>query len=105
MTPLRQRFIEDMQLRGLAPTTQRTYVHYVGAFAQHYRQSPEHLDLEAVREYQLHLINERKLSPNSVNCATSAIRNAVPGHAGNAMGKRALPAGKRAAKASRSAQP
>jgi len=73
MTPLRQRFIEDMQLRGLAPTTQRTYVHYVGAFAQHYRQSPEHLDLEAVREYQLHLINERKLSPNSVNCAISAV--------------------------------
>jgi hypothetical protein len=29
MTPLRQRFIEDMQLRGLAPTTQRSYIHYV----------------------------------------------------------------------------
>ena len=29
MTPLRQRFIEDMQLRNLAPTTQRSYVHYV----------------------------------------------------------------------------
>jgi len=27
MTPLRQRFIEDMQLRGLAPTTQRSYLH------------------------------------------------------------------------------
>ena len=29
MTPLRQRFIEDMLLRGLAPTTQRSYIHYV----------------------------------------------------------------------------
>ena len=29
MTPLRRRFIEDMQLRNFAPTTQRSYVHYV----------------------------------------------------------------------------
>ena len=33
MTPLRQRFIEDMQLRGLAPATQRSYIHYVADFA------------------------------------------------------------------------
>jgi len=74
MTPLRQRFIEDMQLRGLAPTTQRAYVYYVAEFAKFYQQSPEHLDLEAVREYQLHLINERKLSPQSVNAAIAAIQ-------------------------------
>ena len=36
MTPLRQRFIEDMQLRGLAPTTQRSYTHYVSDFAKFY---------------------------------------------------------------------
>ena len=36
MTPLRQRFIEDMQLRGLALTTQRSYIHYVADFAKSY---------------------------------------------------------------------
>jgi site-specific recombinase XerD len=74
MTPLRQRFIEDMQLRGLAPTTQRSYIHYVAEFAKYFNTSPEHLDLEAVRQYQLHLLNERKLSPESVNGFVSAVQ-------------------------------
>ena len=74
MTPLRQRFIEDMQLRGLATTTQRAYVHYVAAFARFYRTSPENLRLEEIRQYQLFLLNERKFSPQSVNSFISAIQ-------------------------------
>jgi integrase/recombinase XerD len=74
MTPLRQRFIEDMQLRNLAPATQKNYIHYVAGFAKYFGQSPEVLDLEAVRQYQLHLINERKLSPESVNQYVSAVK-------------------------------
>src|ERR1700685_1414000 len=67
MTPLRQRFIEDMQIRALAPTTQRSYLHYVSDYAQFYNTSPEHLDLEAVRQYELYLLHEKKLSPESIN--------------------------------------
>ncbi len=67
MTPLRQRFIEDMQMRGLAPTTQRSYLHYVADYARFYNTSPELLDLEAVRQYELYLLHEKKLSPESVN--------------------------------------
>jgi integrase/recombinase XerD len=74
MTELRQRFIEDMQLRGLAPTTQRNYIHYVADFARFYHTSPEHLDLEAVRQYELYLLNEKKLSPESINCFVSAVQ-------------------------------
>jgi site-specific recombinase XerD len=74
MTPLRQRFIEDMQLRGLAPTTQRSYIHYVADYAAFYKTGPEHLDLEAVRQYELYLLHERKLSPESINCFLSAVQ-------------------------------
>ena len=74
MTPLRQRFIEDMHLRGLALTTQRSYIHYVADFAKFYNLSPDHLDLEAVRQYQLHLIHEKKLSPESINTFISAVQ-------------------------------
>jgi integrase/recombinase XerD len=73
MTPLRQRFIEDMQLRGLAPGTQRSYVHYIAEYAKFYNTGPEHLDLEAVRQYELYLLHERKLSPHSINCFVAAV--------------------------------
>ena len=73
MTPLRKRFIEDMQLRNFAPGTQRSYVHYVAEFARYFGRSPEHLDLEAVRQYQLYLLGERALSTSSINTFTSAI--------------------------------
>jgi site-specific recombinase XerD len=74
MTPLRQRFIEDMQMRGLAPTTQRSYIHYVAEFAKFYNASPESLDLEAIRQYEIYLLNERKLSPQSVNIFISSVQ-------------------------------
>ena len=53
MTPLRQRFIEDMQLRNLCPETQRNYIHHVAGFARYFNKSPEALDIEAVRQYHL----------------------------------------------------
>jgi integrase/recombinase XerD len=74
MTPLRQRMIEDMQLRNLAPSTQKDYIAHVAGFAKYFGMSPEILDIEAVRQYQLYLINERKLSPETINQYISAIR-------------------------------
>jgi integrase/recombinase XerD len=74
MTPLRQRFIEDMQLRNLNPATQKKYVYHVAGFAKYFGKSPEFLDLEAVRQYQLYLLNERKLSAEAVNQYISAVK-------------------------------
>ena len=73
MTSLRKRFIEDMQLRNFAPGTQRSYVQHVAEFARYFGRSPEHLDLEAVRQYQLYLLRERALSTSTINTFTSAI--------------------------------
>jgi hypothetical protein len=44
MTPLRQRMIDAMQLRGLAARTQHAYVAAVVGLARHYGCSPENLD-------------------------------------------------------------
>jgi site-specific recombinase XerD len=66
--------IEDMCLRNFAETTQRSYIHYVAEFAKYFHRSPDELDLEAVRQYQLYLTQERKLSPQSVNTFVSAVQ-------------------------------
>lgn len=74
MTPLRRRMIEDMRLRNFSAETQRSYVHYIAEYAAYFKTSPDLLGPEAVREFQLHLIEDRKLSPNSVNCFTAAAK-------------------------------
>ncbi len=74
MTPLRQRMIEDMQLRNLGAETQRAYVHYIIGLARFYQTSPAHLSLEEIREYQLYLTNKRRYSAESVNQFVSAAK-------------------------------
>lgn len=74
MTPLRQRMLEDMQIRNLAQNTQESYVQQVSLFARHFAKSPEELSVEEIRTYQLHLTNEKKLAPSSISIATSALR-------------------------------
>ncbi len=74
MTALYQRMLEDMQLRGLATTTQRSYLHYVTEYARHFWKSPSDLDLDAVRQWILYLTEQRKLSPESVNTALAALK-------------------------------
>ena len=74
MTPLRQRMIDDMQLRNLAVRTQTQYVAQIAAFAKYFGASPEVLDIEAIRQYQLYLLNDRKISPDAVGQFTSAVK-------------------------------
>src|SRR3954447_13709606 len=74
MSPLRQRMIEDMQVRNLASATQITYLEHVYRFARYFHKSPEDLGPEEIRAYQLYLINDRGLAPQSALIAVSALR-------------------------------
>ncbi len=74
MTPLRRRMIEDMQVRNLAPHTQRSYLQQISQFARHFGKSPELLGPDDVRTYQVHLSQDRQLSASSMLVAVAAIR-------------------------------
>ena len=56
MSPLRRRMIEDMTVRNLSPATQRSYLHAVAKFSRYFSRSPDRLDLEDVRTFQVHLV-------------------------------------------------
>src|SRR3954466_4395254 len=56
ISPLRRRMIENRTVRNLSPATQRSYVHAVAKFARFFGRSPEALDLEDVRSFQVHLV-------------------------------------------------
>ena len=43
LTPLRQRFIEDLHLRNRSPKTIEAYVYHVRELARHFKRSPERL--------------------------------------------------------------
>jgi site-specific recombinase XerD len=73
MTPLRQRLIQDLQLRNYSPRTVEAYVHHAARFARHFGRSPEHLGPEQAREYQLHLLGQ-KASWSRFNQAVAALR-------------------------------
>lgn len=71
MTPLRQRFIEDMQIRNYSRQTVECYVYRVACFAKHFGRSPTQLGREEIRQYQVHLVR-RKKSPGLASTKQSA---------------------------------
>ena len=74
MTKLRQRMMEELQLRNSSEETIRAYISGVKRFAAHYRKSPDQMNAEDVRRYLLYLRNERKLSWSGIQVYRAALR-------------------------------
>jgi integrase/recombinase XerD len=74
MTVLRQRMVEDMQLRGLAEKTQDAYLRAVRQLAEYYDKSPDQIDEEALRQYFLYLKNEKCVSTSAFTIALCGIK-------------------------------
>ena len=61
MASLRQRMLEDMQVRRLSACTQRTYAETVARFARYFDRSPARLGPEQIRAYQVYLTSPFKV--------------------------------------------
>ena len=74
MTALRQRMLEELQRHNYSKETIRLYLFAVKDFARHFRKSPDLLTQEHMREFQLYLLNERKLTAQTVAGRITALR-------------------------------
>jgi site-specific recombinase XerD len=74
MTPLRQKMIEDMQLRGLSERTQRSYLTAVKGLAAYYRKSPDQVSEAELRDYFLYLKNEKQRSASTITQTLCALK-------------------------------
>src|SRR3954470_16013221 len=73
-TALRQRMLQDLQLAGLSENTQEAYLRAVRQLADHFHTSPDRLSEQQVRDYFLHLKNDRKFASGSLVVAYSGIK-------------------------------
>ena len=74
MTHLRKLMLDELQRRNYAQNTVRAYIHAVEDFAKYFRRSPDRLGPGHIREYQVHLFRDCKLSPGTIAGRTAALR-------------------------------
>jgi len=72
MSPLRQRMLDDMQLRRFSPHTVAAYLRAVTRLAQFYNRSPDRISKEEVRAFLVAVVKRKQAAPstfNQVRCA------------------------------------
>jgi len=74
VTHLRQLMLDELQRRNYSPSTVRCYIHAVEDFSKYFHRSPERLGPSHIREYQVHLFRDRKLSPRTIQGRSAALR-------------------------------
>ena len=74
MTTLREKMIEEMQLRGLSERTQGSYVGVVRQLAAYYNKSPDQLTEAELRQYFLYLKNEKQVSASTYRVALCGLK-------------------------------
>ena len=72
VSPLRQRMLEDMRMRQLAPKTQSAYIRAVSRFGAFLGKSPHTASIEDLRRFQLHMVDEGT-SPITLNATITGL--------------------------------
>lgn len=74
MTALRQKLVDELDLRGFALNTKDSYVGAVYRLARHFKKSPDLISDDQLKEYLLHLIRDQQRSHGTMSVVTSALR-------------------------------
>jgi len=65
---------DELQLRNYADFTIERYLDAVQKFAEFFGKSPQRLGAEQVRKFLLHLVQERKMAPSTVQIHRAALK-------------------------------
>jgi integrase/recombinase XerD len=74
VTQLRKRMQEELQRRNYSESTTICYVRQITEFAKHFGRSPARLGPEEIKQFQLYLVREKKVSWATYIQATAALR-------------------------------
>jgi integrase/recombinase XerD len=74
MTGLRKRMLEELRRRNYSPNSIRPYLYAVEDFSRYFGKSPDKLGQEHLRQYQLHLLNDCKLTVETIVGRIAALR-------------------------------
>jgi integrase/recombinase XerD len=66
--------LDELQRHNYSSHTVRSYMHAVEEFARYFRRSPDQLGSDHIRQYQVHLFRDCKLSPRTIEGQTAAPR-------------------------------
>ncbi len=72
-TPLRERMIEDMRIRGMGEKAQKAHIRAVKDFAKFLKRSPDTATSDELRAYQFHM-TDTDVSPSTFNARIVALR-------------------------------
>ncbi len=73
VSPLRQRMLEDMRMRRLAPKTQTAYIRAVRRLAAYLHRPPDTATVEELRNFQLYLVDQGT-SPTTLNATITGLK-------------------------------
>ena len=95
LTPTVKRMAEEMRVRNFAQATIDAYTYHVDKFERHFGKSVTELGTEEIHQYQLHLVDVKKVSWSQFNQAVCGLRFLYEITLGKPWTIRHIPFGKR----------
>lgn len=74
MDTLREKMLAELQLRGITPRTQTAYLREIANLEKYFKKSPEELGEEEVKEYLVHMLEDRGLSSGTYKYYAAGIK-------------------------------
>ncbi len=74
MGQLRQQMEADLKIGGYSLSTQKVYLLYARKYAVHFMRSPAEMGADEVRQFLLHLVQEKQVSRQTLRQVRSALR-------------------------------